>query len=346
MALGAADALGRVTGVCVSDSPGEVPDGIELLVGDHPIPGPASYEAGRRVLEVARATEGRCIVLLSGGGSALCEQPIAGVPGEFVAQVTQALLTGGASIGETNLVRGQLSAIKAGGLARAAAGSVDTFILMDVSGLGPETVASGPTLSHRDGAREALAVLRRHGVKLPSGVEQAIRSADRHAVWGPVTVIADGKDAARALASAARDDGVPADVADYWLDGEVEKAVEGFLRSGGPGVTVAAGETTVEVRGNGRGGRNTHAALLAARAISGTEELFAALATDGVDGGSGSAGAVVDGATLDRGGDPQPALATFDSAAYLERTNDLVVVGPSGTNVADLWVLCRPDDLY
>ncbi len=341
MALGAADALGRVTGVCVSDAEGEVPDGVDLLVGDHPVPGAASFEAGRRVIETARAGGGRCIVLLSGGGSALCEQPLAGVPEGFVAQATRALLNGGASIGETNLVRGQLSAIKAGGLARAAGGRVETFVLMDVSGLGPETVASGPTLGGGDAADEAVATLGRFGVDVPPDIEDAIRAADRPPVHGPVRVIADGRDGALALAKAAGSDGVVATVAEGWLEGPTDEAVDRFLVWSGHGVKVAAGETTLEVTGGGRGGRNTHAALLAARAIQGQDALFAALATDGVDGGSGAAGAIVDRGTVGRGGDPGPALAAFDSASYLQTTQDLVVTGRTGTNVADLWVMWR-----
>jgi hydroxypyruvate reductase len=97
----------------------------------------------------------------------------------------------------------------------------------------------------------------------------------------------------------------------------------------------------VEVEGGGSGGRNTQAALLAAREIAGSETLFAAFATDGVDGNSGSAGAIVDGETINRGGDPAPRLASSDSATYLAGTGDLVVTGPTGTNVADLWVRWR-----
>ena len=103
----------------------------------------------------------------------------------------------------------------------------------------------------------------------------------------------------------------------------------------------AVGETVVEVTGSGSGGRNTHAALLAAQRLAGTDDLFASFATDGVDGESGCAGAIVDGTTIERGGDPGPALADFDSAGYLARTGDLLVCSPTGTNVADLWILWR-----
>lgn len=340
MALGAADALGAINGVCVSDAEGEVPAGIDLLVGDHPIPGPSSFAAGRRVLEEAAHAE-RCVVLLSGGGSALCEQPLPGVPEEFVAQATRVLLSGGASIGETNLVRGHLSAIKFGGLARAADERVETLVLMDVSGHGPETVASGPTLSRGQDVESALATLTRHGLDVPPDIEIAIRSVDRAPVWGKVRVIADGRDAAIALAAAAVSDGFEATVADGWLGGPVVEAVQNLLAWDGPGIRVAAGETTLEVSGGGRGGRNTHAALLVAAESAGTDLVFAALATDGVDGGAGAAGAIVDGGTVGRGGDPAPALAAFDSASYLDATRDLVVTGRTGTNVADLWVLWR-----
>jgi len=96
-------------------------------------------------------------------------------------------------------------------------------------------------------------------------------------------------------------------------------------------------------RPDGRGGRNTHTALRAAQMISGSDAWFAALATDGVDGRSDSAGAIVDGATLSRGGDPTAALTSFNSAAYLETTGDLIEDGPTGTNVADLWLIWRPE---
>jgi hydroxypyruvate reductase len=107
-------------------------------------------------------------------------------------------------------------------------------------------------------------------------------------------------------------------------------------------VIVAAGEPDVKVDSPGVGGRNSHAALLAAIDLAGSDAVFASFATDGIDGRSDGAGAIVDGSTLERGGDPEPALARYDSAAYLDAAGDLVRTGPTGTNVADLWVLWRP----
>src|SRR5690606_34927623 len=174
-AWGAADAWRAVSGVCVCDSAGEVPAGVELLVGDHPVPGPASFAAGRRVMEVA-AEPGPVSLLLSGGGAALCEHPLPHLPEEFVAMATRRLLGAGASIGDTNLVRSHLSALKAGGLARAAGGDILTLALSDVGPLGPETIASGPTLSPGRDPESALRVMRAHGIVVPAGVEEAVRS--------------------------------------------------------------------------------------------------------------------------------------------------------------------------
>jgi hydroxypyruvate reductase len=114
-----------------------------------------------------------------------------------------------------------------------------------------------------------------------------------------------------------------------------------FLARVEPGMTVAAGEVVLDVTGPGSGGRNTHAALLAAERIAGSQDIFCAFATDGVDGRSGAAGGVVDGSTIDRGGDPAGAFRSFDSASYLSRTSDLLRCPPTGTNVSDLWILWR-----
>ena len=124
-----------------------------------------------------------------------------------------------------------------------------------------------------------------------------------------------------------------------WLRGDVPSELDRFLSSARPGVaTIASGEPEVAVTGDGIGGRNTHAALLAAERISGMESMFVAFATDGVDGRSAAAGAIVDGETIARGGDPGPAITASDSATYLEATGDLIATGPTGTNVSDLWI--------
>lgn len=343
MCRGAVRALGAVTGVCVTNAPADVPEGIELLIGDHPLPGERSLAAGRRVLEVAAAATGRCVVLVSGGGSALCEHPTPGIDLDLLRRAGEALLDGGASIEDINLVRSHLSAIKGGGLARAVPGELETYVISDVGPAGPEVVASGPTIPWPRNPQRVLELLDAYGVTLTADQRAAIaRGEEGMPGCGPVTVLADGRTAAGAVAEAARSEGVEARVADGWLDGPVEDCLRRFLDNTQSGVTVAAGEPDVKVDRPGVGGRNSHAALLAAMELAGTEGIFAAFATDGVDGRSDGAGAIVDGATLARGGDPALALTRCDSAVYLEAAGDLMKTGPTGTNVSDLWVLWRP----
>ena len=143
MTRGAHQAGAINTGVCVTDVAASVPDGVDLLVGDHPIPASASLEAGAEVLKVAESVEGRLIALISGGGSSLCELPSPGIDMAFLQEVNHRLLTMGATIEDTNLVRAHLSSIKCGGVARAASVPIETFIISDVGEAGPEVVASG-----------------------------------------------------------------------------------------------------------------------------------------------------------------------------------------------------------
>jgi glycerate 2-kinase len=344
MVRGAYEALGPIDGVCVSAEPAVVPHGVEVMVGDHPVPGEASFEAGRKALRTASESEDGCVVLVSGGGSSLCEWPRPGVERPWLREVYERLLLAGTSIRDTNIVRGHLSAIKCGGLARAGTGPYPTYILSDVAGEGPEIVASGPTLPMANDPELARKILEEIGVEIGAPAWHAMTlEADGQVGTTQVTVIGDGLTAARAIADRASDLRIEARIHDGWLTGEPESAIDDFLSASASGLTIAAGETTVRVGStHGNGGRNTHASLLAAERISGTDWLFGAFATDGVDGSTGAAGAIVDGGTVDRGGDPSRSVDQFDSATYLGRSGDLVVTGPTGTNVADLWVLWRP----
>ena len=337
MCRGASQALGPVRGVCVTNAPSPVPEGVELLIGDHPIPGPASYRAGKRVLEVAGGAGGACLAFISGGGSALCEHPRPGVEESFLSMVTTTLIDGGASIAEINLVRAHLSALKGGGLASAASGPVDTYLLSDVGPAPPEVIASGPTIAVSRNPEAARQVLLQHGIEVDDNIWRAMSRPTDGRTSRSVTMLGDGLTAAAAVKAAARRDGIEADLVEEWLTGPVEECLDRFLTQAGPGVTVAAGEPTVVVEQPGNGGRNTHAALLAAIRLAGSQKVFAALATDGVDGRSDAAGAIVDGSTLAKRGDPSHHLSRFASADYLR--DYLVRTGPSNTNVADLWLL-------
>ncbi|MET0566868.1 MAG: DUF4147 domain-containing protein [Acidimicrobiia bacterium] len=339
MARGAASVLDVVGGVCVADHPEQVPERMSFMIGDHPVPGSASLEAGAAVLDAVRSAPPSVdiVALVSGGGSALCESPREGVPAEFLAAVTNRLISGGAAIEELNLLRSHLSAIKCGGVARAAGRPIDTYVISDVAGAGPGVVASGPTIPGPHDPEAAAVVLAGLSMSIPPGVWQAMKTEPVPLPTPEVTLLADASDAAQAAAAAPP----PAVVEADWLRGELGAGLDRFLANVEPGMTVAAGEVVLEVSGPGRGGRNTHAALLAAERLAGSNDVFCAFATDGVDGRSGGAGGIVDGSTIERGGDPADALRSFDSATYLAGTSDLLRCRPTGTNVSDLWILWR-----
>jgi glycerate 2-kinase len=343
MCRGAALALGPVSGICVSSHEDPVPDGVELILGDHPIPGARSFRAGQRVIEAVAGSRHPIVVLLSGGGSSLCEQPVDGVSTDLIVQATRALLDAGASIADTNLVRRHLSAIKGGGLTRVAGTPLETYALSDVCGADPSVIASGPTSPQPRDHEAALDIMSRYGIRITEETRIALSAASAPSPTGAhIEVLADGRTAAEAAADGARAAGFEASVQPGWIHGDAAGALDRFFSSAPAGrMTIATGEPEVEVTGDGIGGRNTHVALLAAERITDTEAMFCAFATDGVDGNSRAAGAIVAGDTLERGGDHRQALANSDAATYLESTGDLIVTGPTGTNVSDLWLLWR-----
>jgi len=318
MARGAIEALGdRAHGLAVCPAPESLP-GFEVLVGEHPIAGPGSFAAGHRLLESARrARPGSLVlVLLSGGASALAEVAAPGVGEEQIQHVTSSLLTSGHPIVEINRRRSELSALKAGGLATAARPAlVATFAISDVAPAGPENIGSGPSV----------------GSDL-------------------FEVLADGATAATAAASAAAKLGLePKRLADpiSGLAAEFGSYL-GRLAADLPsrGALIGFGETAVRVDGSGRGGRNQETALAAAMEIAGSDVLVGSIGTDGIDGPTDNAGAIVDGTTIDRGQaadlDATAHLRDNDSASYLESVGDVIVTGPTGTNVGDLVVALRP----
>ena len=340
MARGASSVLDVVGGVCVTDHDEPVPDTIRLVIGDHPVPGTSSLEAGAAVLEAVQSGPPSMdiIALVSGGGSALCEAPRDGVPAGFLSEVTRRLLSGGADIEELNLVRAHLSAIKCGGVARAAGRPIDTYVISDVAGADAGVVASGPTIPRARDPQAAADVLRRLSIDIPPEVWEAMTTEPLSLPSPNVRLLADGRTGALAVARAAPP---PALVVDEWLRGDAGACLDRFLADARPGVSVGAGEVVLDVNGPGKGGRNTHAALLAAERLAGSTDIFCSFATDGVDGRSAAAGAIVDGSTIARGGNPLDALRSFDSAGYLAGTSDLLRCPPTGTNVSDLWILWR-----
>jgi hydroxypyruvate reductase len=355
MAAGAAAALGEIRGTLVTPDPGPAPAGIEVVAGEHPIPGPGSLAGGRRLLEVAASAANNDLVvaLISGGGSACAEVPAAGLTTADLAATTDVLLRSGAPITEINAVRRHLSDLKGGRLAEAASpATVLTLIVSDVAGGDVSDVAGGPTVPDPTTPGAAIEILSAHGIlgEIPPAVVDHLRSAaGRLSVgpWGPVHVVASGAHAAEGARRAAEAEGVAARILTTLLAGEaaeVGREMASLARHAGPSMLIAAGETTVRVSGSGVGGRNQELALAAGIALEGEEgRLVASLGTDGVDGPTNAAGGIGDGATVARGGrrgeDARIALADHDSNRYLAATGDLLHTGPTGTNVGDVVVV-------
>lgn len=351
MAWGAHRVYGEaITGVAALHAPGALPPGIRGIVGGHPIPDQRSVRAGTSLLAAAAAVSAGSLVLclVSGGGSALAEVPAAGLDIADLAAVNRLLLESGATISEVNVVRRAMSQIKGGRLgARMAEARLVTLAISDVGSAPPATIASGPTLPRADSGPSPREVLDRYGLldRVPPGISLARAPA---AVAIPPNhvfrVIADGSTAAQAAAAAAESLGLSASIADRELSGEARVEAERVLAAGHHPVDVRihVGETTVTVTGNGNGGRNHEAALSAAITLDGSDRAFLAGGTDGVDGSARGAGAVVDGTTaaIGRhfGRDPSRYLEANDSGGFFDVVPGRIVTGPTGTNVADIWL--------
>ena len=348
----------KASGIVVSDHIEPVPDGFSSYTGGHPIPDGSSWVAGQAVVSLIASTDGPILFLISGGSSALCELPAPGLAIEDLAVVTGALLKSGADITAMNTVRKHLSSVKGGRLAELCAGRPARSLLMsDVVGDSLDTIGSGLTVSDPTTFAEAEQVLVDYRVTVPEVITAFLAAGRRGEIdetpkdefsSHPVEIVANGAVAAGAAVRAAVQLEIPARVKTVELRGDAEARAAGVIASSvDPGMTFYAGETTVEVTGGGVGGRNQHAALAAALVLDGrdAQTLFGALATDGVDGPTDAAGAVVDAGTVGRGrASGLDAVANLDNHAshpFLEASGDVLRIGPSGTNVGDLWVVWR-----
>jgi len=363
------DSLGEALAVVPKGLEHDVPDGILAHTAGHPLPDADGVRASR---EVERAVEGlgegdRLLLLLSGGGSALMTLPAEPLQLADLRAVTAALLGAGAPIGELNTVRKHLEVLKGGGLARLASpASVRALILSDVVGDPLDVIASGPVSPDPSTFEDAMAVLRDRGVwsrvpasvrsHLEAGVAGTIRDTPEvgEALFEnvSVSVIGNAARAAEGAAVEAKRLGYRVTVDSVTVTGEAREvgarlgAVAHELPRGV--CRILAGETTVTVAGDGRGGRNQEVALSAAEALEGRDDvLLFSVGTDGVDGPTDAAGAWVTGQTLQRarglGLDARDALARNDSYTFFRELGDLVMTGPTGTNVMDLMgILAAP----
>ncbi|MGF1658934.1 MAG: glycerate kinase [Rubrimonas sp.] len=337
-------------------------EGVEIVEAAHPVPDAAGLDAARRMLAFAQTLgEGDlALCLISGGGSALLCLPAEGATLAEKQSLNAALLRSGATIGEMNRVRRHLSAIKGGRLAAAChPARVVNLLMSDVPGDDPVDIASGPTVADPTTCADALDILARHSIPLPphlralldAGRTESVKPGDPRLARVETRIVAAPQTSLEAAAAVARAAGVPAFILGDAIEGEAREVgivMAGIARQiaargqpfARPCVLLSGGETTVAVRGGGRGGRNVEFLLSLAVALDGLGGVHALAAdTDGADGAEEVAGAICGPDTLARAGalglSARARLADNDAHAFFEALGDQLVTGPTLTNVND-----------
>jgi hydroxypyruvate reductase len=328
---------------------------IEIVEAGHPVPDEAGLAAARRMMALAQGLgpDDLALCLISGGGSALLPLPLPGLTPDDERAVNEALLASGAPIGEMNVVRRHLSAIKGGRLAAAChPAGVLSLLLSDVPGDDPVDIASGPTIGDPTTSAEALAITDRRGIALPDaaravlagGAGESVKPGDPRLARARAVVVAAPRMALAAAAKVARAVGIEAYILGDAIEGEARvlgAEMAAIARaSPRPRILLSGGEATVTVRGAGRGGRNVEFLLALAIALDGEAGVHALAAdTDGIDGVEPVAGAVIGPDSLARaralGLDPAAMLADNDAHRLFAALGDQIVTGPTLTNVND-----------
>jgi glycerate 2-kinase len=342
---------------------------IRINEAGHPIPDAQGMAGAKEMVGLAKGASAGDLVLclVSGGGSALMTLPVDGIGLKDMEALTSALLRCGATINEINTIRKHLSQIKGGNLSRAAfPAEVVSLILSDVVGNPLDVIASGPTVADSSSFAQSWDIVERYNLVdgLPSPIIDRLRRGKEGKIeetpkrGDPVfartynLIIGSNEIAARAAMDEARGAGFHAMLLSTYVEGEAREVAQLFcaiareiLHSGQPvprpACVVAGGETTVTIRGEGKGGRNQELALSAAITLDGTDEVVVvALATDGTDGPTEAAGAIADGSTLRRARAKKllarEYLANNDSYHFFDQLDDLLITGPTNTNVNDL----------
>lgn len=354
---------GELSGLVVTRYGYAVPcERIEIVEAAHPVPDAAGMQAAQRMLElVSGLTEDDLVLcLISGGGSALLPLPAPGLTLEMKQAVSRSLLKSGATISEMNCVRRHLSAIKGGRLGAAChPASVLTLLISDVPGDRPIDIASGPTVGDPTTSADALGIVRRYAIELPAQVREvleggrgeSVKPGDPRLARATVRTIATPQMALEAAAAVARESGFAVHILGDAIEGEardVGKVLAGIAQQvinhgqpfAAPCILLSGGETTVTVRGTGRGGRNVEFLLALAIALDGQPGVHGLAGdTDGVDGQEEIAGAQFGPDTLARawakGFSPKDVLSANDAHNFFTALGDSVVTGPTLTNVND-----------
>ncbi|HVI51584.1 MAG TPA: glycerate kinase [Candidatus Sulfotelmatobacter sp.] len=343
---------------------------IEIAEAGHPVPDIAGFKAATRMLALLEnlTEDDLVLALISGGGSALMSLPAPGLSLDDKRLVNQGLLLSGAPISEMNCLRKHLSAVKGGRLALAAwPAPIHALIVSDVPGDDPSSIASGPTVADRSTSKEALEIVRRYKLEIPFAVvqflkrqsEETPKPGDPRLSRSTLSIIARPAESLMAAAEAARKAGVTPVLLGDAIEGEareVARAMAGMALSAArlgmpanpPCVLLSGGECTVTVRSRGQGGPNGEFALALALALEGRNNISAiACDTDGIDGMSGGAGAIILPDSLARARakniDPRAILAHNDSSGLFGPLEDLIITGPTRTNVNDFRAVFIPE---
>ena len=336
---------------------------IEIIEASHPVPDAAGLVASDRLLEAVTnlSPDDLVIALISGGGSALLPAPVEGLSLEDEIELNKALLASGAPISAMNTIRKHVSRIKGGRLAAAAhPARVFSLIVSDIPGDDPALVASGPTVPGKGNRADAVAAIERYSIEIPDKIRTLFHSEEcsapspQEAIFASCDhhVIASAAVSLEAAQAEARKQGIDAVILSDAVEGESREAAKVHAAIAKevanrdrpfskPVVLLSGGETTVTVKGNGKGGRNTEFLLSLAMETDGVDRIFALCAdTDGIDGSEDNAGAFVDGGTIarlrDAGIDPAAMLNNNDAWSAFNAIGDIFAPGPTGTNVNDL----------
>lgn len=355
---------GEISGLVVTRYGFSVPcERIEIIEASHPVPDAAGREAAGRIVDLAKSLgpDDLCIAVISGGASAVLTYPADGLTLEDKQELNRGLLRSGANIVEMNCVRKHLSAIKGGRLAQAISPArTVTLLISDVPGDIPGVIGSGPTVADDTTFAEALAVIEKYGIEPPAAVMAHLLKAENETpksgdpLFDNTQLIMAGRPIAslEAAAKAAKDAGVRPIVLGDDVEGETRdvarehaamarKLIDTGEAKDGPCVILSGGETTVSIKGKGRGGPNGEYALAMALEMQGEKKVFALSGdTDGIDGSEDNAGAMIDPETLVRanaaGLDAEAYLLDNDSYGFFEKAGGLLMTGPTCTNVNDL----------
>ena len=334
---------------------------LEVVEAAHPVPDAAGREAAKRIFDLVQGLtkDDLVLCLISGGGSALLALPPEGLTLEDKQAMNKALLKSGATISEMNTVRKHLSAIKGGRLAAAASpAKVVALMISDVPGDDPSIIASGPTVVDPSTNADALGIIEKYSIEIPKAVRERLRNADETPKPGDYRLafvenimIATPQASLDAAAEVARRAGVTPVILGDSIEGEsrdVALVHAGIARQcamrgqpeAPPCVLISGGETTITLKGKGKGGRNTEFLLALAIALNSMDGIYAVAGdTDGVDGSEDNAGALIDPTTLARaakaGINAKAMLADNDPWNFFNKIGDLLVTGPTLTNVND-----------